>query len=96
MDVTDEQWAVFEPLIPEPLRSRYGRGRLWRYAREALNCVLTVGAEAGGSLVRSAQPLPPPYHTSRRRFQRWVRDGMLQSALEAWPRTSRNVVGSAS
>ena len=40
MDVTDEQWAVLEPLIPEPPRSRHGRGRLWRYAREALNCVL--------------------------------------------------------
>jgi transposase len=42
MNVTDEQWAVLEPLIPEPPRSRHGRGRLWRYAREALNCVLWV------------------------------------------------------
>ena len=42
-----------------------------------------MGAKNGGSLARSAQPLPPPYQTSLRRFQRWVRDGMLRSALEA-------------
>ena len=82
MDVTDEQWAVLEPLIPEPPRSRHGRGRLWRL-REGGAQLCTVGAEDGGSLARSAQPLPPPYQTSRRRFQRWVRDGMLRSALEA-------------
>jgi hypothetical protein len=82
MEVTDEQGAVLEPLIPEPLRSRNGRGRLWRYSEGGAQ-LRTVGAEDGGSLARSAQPLSPPYHTSRRRFQRWVRDGMMRSALEA-------------
>ena len=42
MDVTDKQWVVLEPLIPEPPRSRHGRGRLWWYVRGALNCVLWV------------------------------------------------------
>ncbi len=81
MDVTDEQWAVLEPLIPEPPRSRHGRGAV--AVREGGAQLCTMGAKDGGSLARSAQPLPPPYQTSLRCFQRWVRDGMLRSALEA-------------
>lgn len=40
MDLTDEQWEVLEPLIPEPPRRADGRGRPWRDAREVLNGIL--------------------------------------------------------
>jgi len=80
-ELTDEQWAIIKPLIPEPLRRADGRGRPWRDAREVLNGILWI--------LRSGarwQDLPerfPPYQTCHRRFQHWVRDGTLRSVLEA-------------
>ena len=42
MDLVDEQWAILEPLSPEPLRREDGRGRPWKPAREVLNRILWV------------------------------------------------------
>jgi transposase len=41
-ELTDEQWAVIKPLIPEPLCRADGRGRPWRDAREVLNDILWI------------------------------------------------------
>ena len=81
MDLTDEQWAVLEPLIGELPRRADGRGRPWRSSREVLNGILWI-------LRTGAQwaDLPgryPPYQTCHRRFQRWVRDRTLERILEA-------------
>lgn len=68
MDLTDEQWEVLEPLIPNPPRRADGRGRPWRDSRDVLNGILWV--------LRTGAPwhdLPeryPPYQTCHRRFQR--------------------------
>jgi transposase len=81
MDLTDEQWAILEPLLPEPNKRSDGRGRPWRPAREVLNGVLWV--------LRTGAPwhdLPeryPPYQTCHRRFQTWVREGTLEGILKA-------------
>jgi transposase len=81
MDLTDEQWAILEPLLPEPERCSAGRGRPWRPAREVLNGVLWV--------LRTGAPwhdLPeryPPYQTCHRRFQTWVHDSTLEGILKA-------------
>jgi transposase len=80
-ELTDEQWALIEPLIPEPPRREDGRGRPWRDTREVMNGVLWI--------LRSGarwQDLPerfPPYQTCHRRFQQWVREGTLRKVLEA-------------
>ena len=80
-ELTDEQWAVIEPLIPEPPRRDDGRGRPWKDTREVMNGVLWI--------LRSGarwQDLPerfPPYQTYHRRFQQWPRDGTLRVVLEA-------------
>jgi transposase len=80
-ELTDEQWTIIQPLIPEPPRRPDGRGRPWRDARAVLNGILWI--------LRSGarwQDLPerfPPYQTCHRRFQQWVRDGTLRSILEA-------------
>ena len=42
MDLTDEQWAVIEPLIPQEEREPSGPGRPWRPARDVLNGVLWI------------------------------------------------------
>jgi len=80
-ELTDEQWAILAPLIPEPPRREDGRGRPWRDTREVINGVLWI--------LRSGarwQDLPgrfPPYQTCHRRFQQWSRDGTLRKVLEA-------------
>ena len=80
-ELTDEQWALIEPLIPELPRRDDGRGRPWRDTREVMNGVLWI--------LRSGarwQDLPdrfPPYQTCHRRFQQWVREGTLRTVLEA-------------
>jgi len=84
MDLTDEQWAVVEPLIGELPRRADGRGRPWRSSREVLNGILWI-------LRTSAQwaDLPdryPPYQTCHLRFQRWVQDGTFERTLEALAR----------
>ena len=82
MDLTDEQWAIIEPLIPTEERSpRRKRGRPWRDPREVLNGSLWI--------LRTGAPwkdLPeryPPYQTCHRRFQRWVRQGLMEAILRA-------------
>src|SRR3712207_4601731 len=81
MDLTDEQWAVLEPLIPTPPRRTDGKGRPWRDPRDILNGILWV--------LRTGAPwhdLPeryPPYQTCHRRFQQWIREGVLSGVLEA-------------
>ena len=79
-DLTDAQWAVLDPLIPEPARRKDGRGRPWRDRREVLRGVLYI--------LRTGAPwadLPeryPPYQTCHRRFQQWVRSGVMRRVLE--------------
>ena len=81
MDLTDEQWEVLEPLIPDPPRREDGRGRPWRDPRDVLDGILWI--------LRTGAPwkdLPeryPPYQTCHRRFQRWIEEGVLSGVLEA-------------
>src|SRR5918994_3647106 len=80
MDLTDAQWAILAPLLPKPRLRRDRRGRPWRDPRDVLNGILWV--------LRTGAPwkdLPdryPSYQTCHRRFQRWVRSGVLRGILE--------------
>src|SRR6516165_6907577 len=80
-DLTDAQWEFLDSLIPEPPRRRDGRGRPWRGRREVLSGILFI--------LRTGAPwadLPdryPPYQTCHRRFQQWVRSGVMRGILEA-------------
>jgi len=81
MDLTDEQWAVIEPLIPEEERAKEARrGRPWQDPRGVLNGVLWI--------LRTGAPwqdLPeryPPYQTCHRRFQKWVTEGVMEHILQ--------------
>ena len=80
-ELTDEQWAIIAPLIPEPPRREHGHGRLWKDSREVINGIFWVLRSGPRS-----EDMPdrfPPYQTCHRRFQQWVRDGVLRSVLEA-------------
>jgi transposase len=81
VDLTDEQWEVLAPLIPEPPRRTDGWGGPWRDPRDVPNGILWV--------LRTGAPwhdLPeryPPYQTCHRRFQRWTEEGVLEEVLQA-------------
>lgn len=79
MDLTDEQWAVLEPLLSKLPRRMDGRGRPWRDSRQVLNGVLWVLRT--GAPWRDLPKYYPPYQTCHRRFQRWVLDGTLKRVL---------------
>jgi transposase len=79
MDLTNEQWQIVETILPEdPVRDD-GRGRPWSDRRKVLNGVLWI--------LRTGAPwqdLPPrygSYQTTHRRFQQWVRSGVMESLL---------------
>jgi transposase len=81
MDLTNKQWEVLEPLIPDPARRADGRGRPWRDSRDVLNGILWVLRT--GAPWRDLPERYPPYQTCHRRFQQWNEDGVLDEILRA-------------
>ena len=81
MDITDEQWQVIETILPADRVRADRRGRPWSDRRTVLNGVLWI--------LRTGAPwqdLPPrygPYQTAHRRFQNWVRSGVMEKLLLA-------------
>jgi transposase len=79
MELTDEQWAVVEPLLPKPVKRADGKGRPRVHNRAILNGILWV--------MRTGAPwhdMPnryPPYQTCHRRFQEWVKAGTFETVL---------------
>ena len=80
-ELTDEQWAVIEPHLPELPTREDGRGRPWRENREVMDGILWI--LRSGARWKDLPERFPPYQTCHRRFQAWVRDGSLRRVLEA-------------
>ena len=80
-DLTDAQWELLDSLIPEPTRRKDGRGRPWRGRREVLNGVLFILRT--GAAWADLPERYPPYQTCHRRFQQWVRSGVMRGVLDA-------------
>jgi transposase len=79
-NLTDAQWAIIEPLIPEQPTRADGRGRPWRDNREILDGVIWI--LRSGARWKDIPREYPPYQTCHRRLQQWVKDGTLRSILE--------------
>ena len=81
MDLTEDQWKVVSAILPEDPVRPDGRGRPWSYRRQVLNGVLWI--------LRTGAPwqdLPDrygAYQTVHRRFQNWVRSGVMERVLLA-------------
>lgn len=80
MELSDEQWEIVCKRLPKEEFRKGTRGRPWVDARAVLNGVLWI-------LKTGAQwnELPgkyPPYQTCHRRYQKWVRQGVLEKILE--------------
>jgi transposase len=79
MDMSEEQWNLIGTILPkDPVRSDK-RGRPWSDRRQVLNGVLWI--------LRTGAPwkdLPGrygKYQTVHRRFQNWVRSGVMEKIL---------------
>ena len=80
-DLTDSQWDFIEPHIPPlPVRGD-GKGRPWRNSREVLNGILWILRT--GAHWSELPDSYPPYQTCHRRFQQWVKQGVIDCILEA-------------
>ena len=81
MDLTDDQWKIVSTILPEDPIREDKRGRPWSDRRTVLNGVLWI--------LRTGAPwkdLPSrygPYQTAHRRFQNWVRSGVIEKILLA-------------
>ena len=76
MDLTDDQWALLQPLLP-PHPS--GPGRPWADDRAVLDGILWVMRTA--SPWRALPPRYPSYQTCHRRCLAWRRSGLLDRLL---------------
>ena len=81
MDLIDDQWKIVSAILPaDPIREDK-RGRPWSEQRKVFNGILWV--------LRTGAPwkdMPPrygPYQTAHRRFQNWVRSGVIEKVLLA-------------
>jgi transposase len=83
-ELTDEQWSIIEPLLPELPKRDDGKGRPWRENREIMNGILWI--LRSGARWKDLPDKFPPYQTCHRRFQSWVKDGSLRRVLEALAR----------
>jgi transposase len=80
-DLTDEQWNFIGTFLPDLERRKDGRGRPWRENRAVFNGILWILRT--GALWADLPDRYPSYQTCHRRFQQWVRSGVLRSILEA-------------
>ncbi len=81
-DLTDVQWEHLRPLVEWNMKRRSdGRGRRWRDARQVLNGVLWILRT--GAAWKDLPARYGPYQTCHRRFQQWLREGILQGILWA-------------
>ena len=83
-ELSDQQWAVIEKLLPRPKVREDRRGRPRRSNREILNGILWI--LCSGARWSDLPERFPPYQTCHRRFQEWVRAGVLRKILEALAR----------
>jgi len=75
-EITDERWALVEPLLPVQ-----GRGGRWRSHRQVLNAILWV--LFSGAPWRDLPERYGPFQTAHRRLGRWRRDGTWERVLGA-------------
>ncbi len=80
MDLTDEQWNLIAPLIPNPPRRADGRGRPRRHPREVMNGILWVMRT--GAAWADMPSRYPPGSTGHRRFQAWGKAGVCIRILD--------------
>lgn len=80
MDLTDNQWAIAQPLIPKPLKRADGHGRPRRDDRQIRNGILWI--RRMGAPWKDRPEQYPSCQTRHRRFQEWVGAGVFERILQ--------------
>ena len=80
MELTDVQWELLKSLV-EPKTPAHRRGRPWKDTRPVLEGVLWI-LRTGAQWAEMPSRFPA-YQTCHRRFQGWVREGLLVQLLRA-------------
>src|SRR5262245_66618612 len=87
-DLSDDQWALLEPLLPPPVKAGAPRKTDLREVLNAIFYVLSTGC------AWSALPHDfPPEGTVRDYFHRWRRNGLWQRIHDALRRRVRAAAG---
>lgn len=81
MDLSEEQWRVIGVILPKDEVRADGRGRPWSDRRQVLNGVLWILRT--GAPWKDLAERYGAYQTVHRRFQQWVRAGVLEAVLLA-------------
>lgn len=82
-ELSNAEWELVRPLIPGAEFERTGErgGRPWRDPRDVLDGILWI-LRTGARWGDLPRRYPPP-QTCHRRFQKWVREGVLDAVLLA-------------
>jgi transposase len=89
-DITDEEWEMIIPLLPELRPRKESRGRPLTNTRAVLNGVLWV-IFSGASWATLPRKYPS-YQTCHRRFQGWYQAGVLKLVISQLFGTSSDAI----
>jgi transposase len=89
-DVSDKQWVLIEPLLPQAKGSRTGRPRIYSQ-REMLNAIFYLLRT--GCQWRNLPNDLPPYGAVWMQFCRWRNDGTLDKVHDALRAKAREKAG---
>ncbi len=81
MKLTDTQWAIVAPLLPQPQPRADRRGRPRQDDRKILDGILWILRT--GAQWEELPKIVPPKSTCHDRFQQWTRAGALAEVLKA-------------
>ena len=87
-DITDEEWAVIEPLIPPPGRMGRPRELDMREVFNAIQFILGTGCQW-----RAIPKCFPPFTSVQNHFYAWCRTGVLERMLDALRALARELEG---
>ena len=87
-DVSDEEWALIAPLLPEQGRMGRPRSTDLRRVFDAIQYMLALGCQW-----RLIPPCYPPFSTVQNYFYAWSRGGVLESMLDALRDRARRLSG---
>ena len=87
MDLTDEQWEILEPLIPDPPRRADGKGQPWRDPRDVLNGIFLWVLRTGAPWRDLPERYPPPTRPATAASNAGARRASWRASFARWPRT---------
>ncbi len=87
-DVSDEEWALIAPLLPEQGRMGRPRSTDLRRVFDAIQYMLASGCQW-----RLIPPCYPPFSTVQNYFYAWSRGGVLERMLDALRDRARRLSG---